>query len=161
MKMENRQKRKGFTLVETLITVLIMLVLTAVATTVVTTAVRNYREIVDGANAQLLLSTTISEIRDELTMSTDIECKADVISYTSSATGHENTISNNAEGIMLSEYDGEHTRLLVSKKAANMNLVCSYEKAVYSDGIITVSNLLVKRGDLVLASLEEYKVKAG
>lgn len=163
--MENRRNlKKGFTLVETLVTVIILLILTAVATRVISTAVSNYREIVDGANAQLLLSTTISELRDELTMSTEISCDEDngyIISYTSSRTGDINTISNSANGLWLTEYSGDEERLLVSRHAANMNLKCSYETAAYENGIITISGLKVKRGDLVLAELDEYKVKAG
>ena len=63
----NRRKRRksGFTLSETLIAILILLMVSAIVAGAIPTASNVYIKTVDAANAQLLLSTTITKLRDE------------------------------------------------------------------------------------------------
>lgn len=182
-----KKKKAGFTLVETLVSVVILILLSAVAAKGVSVAVDAYSRIVNSANAQLLLSTTISEIRDELSTGTDIVIDNNSIAYQSSKTGDESIIdkyvlnagdtSGYADGaIIITEYvnygeeiDGSKihagaiTRLLVSNEAANKNLVCTYDDVDYTGGVITINNLKVTRvgSTNVLAGLDKYMVKAG
>ena len=163
--------KKGFTLVEMLACVVILLLLSAVAARGVSAAVESYSKIVNSANAQLLLSTTLIEIRDEVCLSTDLKIEKDddhndFISYTSSVTGDVNIIKNSADGIKIVEYytsDNADERLLVSNLAANKNLVCTYDDATLEDGILTISNIVVtkKNSRNVLAKLSEYMVRVG
>lgn len=160
------KKKKGFTLVESLVAILILVLLSSVAANAVFSAISTYSNIVDSANAQLLLSTTISEIRDELSTATDIEASYSSFTYTSSITGDRNCIQNSSKGIAIVEYLGieekqERERLLVSIPAASKNLICSYKEVQYNDGILAIYDINVKRNGVVIAHLDEYMVKAG
>ena len=168
-----RNRKKGFTLVETLISVLILLLLTALTARGISVATKAYVDVVNSANAQLLLSTTISEIRDELSTATDIVIEDDAITYLSSKTGDESIIGEYSGteyengSIVITEYvnnsSGSKTRLLVSKEASNKNLFCTYEMVKYNDGLVRFTNLVVKKigSDESLAKLEEYVLKVG
>ena len=63
-----KQNRKGFTLTETLMAVLILVLASVVMVTGITAAIRAYQNMVDKANAQTLLSTTMTELRQVLQM---------------------------------------------------------------------------------------------
>ena len=65
--------RGGFTLAEVLMTVIIMLLATAIVVAGVPAAINVYRQAVDAANAQTLLSTTMIRLRDEFCTATEIE----------------------------------------------------------------------------------------
>ena len=69
MKIRKRITGKGgFTLAETLMAVLILLMVSSVV------AADAYRKVVDSANAELLLSTTMNRLRSELTTAVDVRC---------------------------------------------------------------------------------------
>lgn len=68
---------KGFTLAETLLTVLILLMVSVIVARGVPAAVNAYDKMVIGANARILLSTTVSALRDELTTATDVSVVSD------------------------------------------------------------------------------------
>ena len=63
----------GFTMGETLATVLILLMVAGVVATGIPAALNVYRNAVDAANAQVLLSTTINALRDELSTAWDVK----------------------------------------------------------------------------------------
>ncbi len=58
--------RKGFSLAETLIVVLILLMVSGIVAAALPTAANVFTKTVDSANAQVLLSTTVTVLRDEL-----------------------------------------------------------------------------------------------
>ena len=102
------KRAAGFTLAETLMTVLILLMVSAVVAGGMPAAMNAYRKAVDAANAQLLLSTTVNALRDELSTAWDVEVEGTTITYQSSDTGEESIISLGDDGkIMLQEYAGE------------------------------------------------------
>lgn len=171
----------GFTLAETLIAVVILVMITAAA---MPAAVSAYRNAVDAANAQVLLSTTVNALRSELSTAWNVDVDADgtTITYHSADTGDESVISLESDSIMLQEYAigekpewwGESTdekpsikRPLVSN-AMRQTTRNSAEKmavtygggtqkvVVPDDGMfITIPGLMVKRGDSVLAEMPD------
>ena len=58
--------RRGFSLTETLATLVIMSLVGIMVTTGIATASKAYKQITEHANAQLMLSTTITALHDEL-----------------------------------------------------------------------------------------------
>ena len=108
---------RGFTLTETLVAVLILVMISASA---LPAALNAYRNAVDAANAQVLLSTTVNALRDELSLAWDVQvCSGDnstgswnfkddpngYILYKSSDTGSESKIYRENSVIMLQEYN--------------------------------------------------------
>ena len=63
----------GFTLAETLIAILILLMVSSVVAAGIPAASNAYYKVVDGANAQVLLSTAATALRDELATARDLE----------------------------------------------------------------------------------------
>lgn len=67
MKLFNRAKRRaGFTLAETLLAVLILLLVSGIVATGVPVAKNVYDKVVLAANAQVMLTTAVTSLRDEL-----------------------------------------------------------------------------------------------
>lgn len=99
-------KSAGFTLAETLMTVLILLMVSAVVAGGIPAAMNAYRGAVDAANAQMLLSTTINALRDELSTAWNVSVEEDgtTIIYQSSDTGGKSKIELKDGRIMLQEY---------------------------------------------------------
>lgn len=153
-RMRRIHARRGFTLTETLIAVAILIILTAILAGVVPIALRSYRDTVDGANAQLLLSTTMTALRDELTEASGIEASSEgsaSVLY-ESRRGCRTVIGNSADGIVLREYpdpaeqpDGIE-RLLVSKQAATARLHAEFATIRYdrTSGIVTIAGIVIK-----------------
>ena len=104
------KKSAGFTLAEMLLTLVILLLASSVVAAGVPAAVNAYRNAIDAANAQVLLSAAVNALRNELSTARDVKVDADgtSISYISAATGSRSRIylTNNADKvIMLQEYD--------------------------------------------------------
>ena len=62
----------GFSLAETLVALLIVLMVSSILVAGLPAAFQAYSKVVDGANAQVLLSTGATRIRDELGFATDV-----------------------------------------------------------------------------------------
>ena len=58
--------KSGFTLVETMLALMILVMMTGIVAMGVPMAFNSYSKVVDGSNAQVLLTTTTSVLRDEL-----------------------------------------------------------------------------------------------
>ncbi len=169
--MKRRKGNSGFTLAETLMAVLILLLVTGIVAAGIPLAVNAYNRVVDGANAQVLLSTTMTRLRDELGKASGVEILDGAISYTRADGAacriwvREPGTEEGPPGICiresaLSEGDvGEYTHLLVSHPAANRNLYVTYRIEGYSRGVITFSGLTVKRGSASLAEIPSFKVR--
>ncbi len=77
-----KKNRGGFSLAETLIAILILLMVSAIVGGAIPTASTVYKKTVDAANAQILLSTTLTELRDELSTASNITVSDDTtVSY--------------------------------------------------------------------------------
>lgn len=155
------ESNRGFTLAETLLAVLILLLVSTIVATGIPAARNAYEKVVLASNAEVLLSTSISSLRNELgtakILSTDSNNK--YIVYENNVrgvptrvflapvdllrAGSPNTIWIKPEVGTLTP-NTEPIRL-VSKEASTGDLYVTYEKVVFSNGIVTFTNLGVKR----------------
>lgn len=68
-------EKTGFSLTELLTTTLILSLVTATIASSIPGAIRAYRTVVDVANANILLTSTITKLRSELTGASKIDKK--------------------------------------------------------------------------------------
>ena len=171
----------GFTLAETLLAVVILLLASTVVATGMPAALSAYRNAIDAANAQVVLSATVNALRSELTTARDVNVQADTnaITYYDAETGSRCRIyidtdpADGYEKIFLQTYDdlNEDTslgitvqkpdpRLLISDamtkttKDRTDNMTVTYTGASLSDGVVTITGLSVKREGSELARME-------
>ena len=156
----------GFSLAETLIAILILLLVSSIVAAALPTASNVYMKTVDAANAQVLLSTVMTELRNELGDAT-IESPKDgaggtttTITYINGNGGYRelslvSTGDIEQRGILLTirkldPATGQITsstdkRLLVNSTAATGDLVVSYTGASFADGVLTFTELTVTK----------------
>ncbi len=72
-RMKRLRSNLGFTLAELMIAMLILSMVTAVAAGGIPVAINAYTRVVDTANAQVLLSTTMTKLREELGTASEIK----------------------------------------------------------------------------------------
>ena len=87
----------GFTLAETLLAVLILLMVSTIVATGIPVARNAYEKVVLASNAEVLLSTTISTLRNELGTATDVDIP-DGAAGNKVKSGKEITYYNSARG---------------------------------------------------------------
>lgn len=174
----NRKPRRlaGFTLAETLLAVLILLLVSVIVATGVPVAKNAYEKVVLGANAQMLLSTAASALRNEVgtaygkieieNVTRDGESYPALV-YTSSATGARAALYLKDKVIWRQNYyqsdnltagdapagrEGAGTRL-VSEAAATKGLYVTYGEVEVTEDkkekqvIVTFPGFVVCRGD--------------
>lgn len=154
---------KGFTLAETLLAVLILLMVSTIVATGIPVARNAYEKVVLASNAEVLLSTTISTLRNELGTAADVDIpdgaagnkvkSGKEITYYNSARGSLSRIfmTNggtdikfqryySAEGLSNKESESDN---LISDKTATNNLHVTFDTVAFDQdtGIITFSNL--------------------
>ena len=159
--MEHRNKqynraRRGFTLAEALVTILILLLATAIVAAGLPAAVRAYHDVVDAANAEVLLSTTMTALREELGSTEGFALgDGNALNYykSSSLQGRRAQLISGSTGILISLGDG--SRELVSGAAATRRLHAEFTGITYdtANQTFVISDLQVKRnaGGTVLA----------
>lgn len=172
--------RKGFTLAETMLAVLILLLVALIMTTGIPAARNAYEKVVMGANAQVLLSTTVNSLRSELGTAKSVDVSSmgddtqDVITYVNSGKGYLSRIylgvdpqrADSVKNTILvqdSLKDDElgnkesTPRALVSAATSTKEMYVTYESVAYEDGVICFDGLRVLResNDAVLATLKE------
>lgn len=137
----------GFTLAEMLLAVMIMLMASAIVATGIPSARNAYEKVVLASNAEILLSTAMNELRNELGTATGIEVTGNVITYTNSFTGTKSQISMSDDGIMRQRVVGmDSTKArLVSEEAATGGLYVTYDSVTKKDGAVVFTGLSVKR----------------
>ena len=154
-----KNDNKGFSIAEMLIAVLIVLMVSGVIAAGMPVAANAYRKVTDSANAQLLLSTTVSELREELREASDVTHTAStrVINYTSTV-GGASKIEFKDDGVYITaeNVNSGSERLLVSGKAS-AGMVFKVTKLEYSGGVLTLTGVKVTRigKDDELASLKD------
>ena len=170
MKRESKLKsRSGFTLTETLLAILILLLVSSIVAQGIPVARNVYNRVVLGANAQVLLSTTVTALRDELGTAWDVTAGTDnSLTYFSADIGSRSKLWVDAttNTIQIQEYvatDGLNTETasvgsahaLVSEKAATRELRVTYSTAKCENGVVTIGGLGVYRdtGEGPLATL--------
>ena len=163
------KNRRGFTLTETMVTLIIVLLVFGIVVTGIPIAVNALHKIVDTANAQLLMSTTMIKLRDELGKAESVSTSGTAITYqTSDGFNRRIDCKDNADdgGIYVEYLSGlsgtaSKPELLVSKPAANKNLHMVYKVAspAYSKGVLTLTDLEVKRGSETLFTIDTFKIR--
>ena len=123
-------------------------------------AMSAYRNAVDAANAQVLLSTTVRALRNELSTAWDVQRDTDdekTIHYRSSTTGSRTKLYVKDSAIMIQDYSDfadvdkkPVARRLVTdamtKSTGNIDMVITYTGAApVDDGTIEISGLQVTR----------------
>lgn len=91
--MRKLKGRGGFSLAEMLLATLILLLVATIMTTGLPAAKTAYEKVILGSNAQLLLSTTVTALRDELGTAWDVEVNGTTVTYSSANTGTKSVIS--------------------------------------------------------------------
>lgn len=184
MKQKNQKRnRGGFTLAETLIAVLILTMVAGIVAGGIPAARNALDKAVDTSHSQLLLSTTMTSLRNELATARSITCASEpadddesvaedpaarkIISYVDSS-GAVCTLQSKDDGIYVKKEASPDIssgvyhpripqRLLVSEQAATKNLYAAFTSASYNNGIVKIEGLKVckKQGDseLVLSDL--------
>lgn len=182
------KKRAGFSLAETMLAVLILLLVSGIVAAGIPAAKNAYLNVVVGANAQVLASTAINALRDELGMAWDVEPDADGkgITYFSANTGARSHIYTDGSGgdggsgdasattIMIQEYMDAGNYFIVSGTPSEGSNLPSRmnarplitEKARTSDLYVVISDISVNatakhNSDYVSFSLEAGRVKDG
>ena len=174
MKRKSKLKsRSGFTLAETLLAILILLLVSSIVAQGIPVARNVYNRVVLGANAQVLLSTTVTALRDELGTAWDVTAGTGTdnksLTYFSADIGSRSKlwVDTATNTIQIQEYvtteglntDATHSvgsaRALVSEKAATRELRVTYSTATCADGAVTIKGLGVYRdtGEGPLATL--------
>ena len=174
--LQKLKRTSGFTLTETLAVVIILLLVSGVVAAGMPVAANAYTKVVDSGNAQVLFSTTMTALREELSTATEIETttkdgKILLNYYRSARYGVLARLSNSDDGIMLGyyykqkndsdeyeyvSYGDDYVRPLVSTAAAT-GLTVGYKAIEYDETnkLFTVKGLVVKKGSQVLAGDEE------
>ena len=130
-------EKTGFSLTELLTTTLILSLVTATIASSIPGAIRAYRTVVDVANANILLTSTITKLRSELTGASEIKISSDnkTVDYTngkgvlcriefvdSKGTYYSEFIGENIDGKIERKGKPEVRYLLVSQEAASKDM---------------------------------------
>ena len=152
-----RRGRRGFTIAETLVAVLILLMVSSVVAAGIPAAKSAFEKVVVGANAEILLSTTVASLRDQLAAADRVMVEEDgkTLNYYSNDSGIHARIfpDEEAGAIMIQEYIGYGggaegsgaVRKLVTGAAATESLVIRYESASCEGQIVTIRGLAVRK----------------
>lgn len=166
-----RKRNKGFSLAEVLVVLLIVLMVSSIVAVGVPAAVRAYNKVVDASNAEVLLSTAMIRLREELGTARKADREGTTITY-DSGQGYESKImlGEDPETILIQEYsnlpdlgDDYQPHPLVTDSASSKKLYVTYETVeIGDDGIITFGNLKVvhkQTGQEYGAKLETFKIR--
>ena len=163
------KKRGGFTLAETLAAVLILLMVSGVVAEGIPAAANVYRGTIDAANAQVVLSTTINALRDELTTARGLTVFENEVTYISADTGARTKISVSDQGVITVQdyldYTGEETEglthSLISEAGVTQNLQVSYETVSRDGDVVCFKGLKVKniKTDAEVAILNNLRIR--
>lgn len=168
--MKKNIRNKGFTLAETLLAIMILLMVSGIMASGIPTAINVYHKVVDAANANALISTTTTELRDRLALAKDVEVEGNTVKFTgSNGKNYELYLTSSGDrGLYVEDVTAGITgngdsRMLVSDSAANKNLYVKYESvSVAADmSYIKFINLSVQRDDdsTVFDTIDEFDVK--
>lgn len=179
MEKKKRNSRAGFTLAETLMAVLIMLLVSGIVAAGIPAAKNAYEKVVLASNAEVMLTTAESALRDELGTAWNVEpvSSSDSITYFSADTGMRSMLAMVDGDLTITEYqeadDDDKLKKLgiegpdsssVSRKLvyqSNDDRVKLHVQAKFTvdqaKKLVTVSGLCVKNDDDV--ALAEWKEK--
>ncbi len=150
---------------------LILLMASSIVAAGIPVAIRAYDSVINTSNAQLLLDSTLTALRDELGTAREIDCNetTGAVNLYLSNNGFYCYVSSESTGIMLNYTEADKTTAytslpLVSNSALTHKLHSEYEKLVYvpSTQMFYVKNLkIVKDGSgKVLAERADVYIRA-
>ena len=168
-KLSYKKNNKGFSLTELLVAVLILSMVSAVVAGGIPVAKDAYEKITVSANAQVMLSTTISALRNELCTASDLSVEEvpkpkwvryynpSISNYSKISIGKSNDETYQEKDTILikhfsdkepkepKENETDNTRTLVSKAIGEGKLYVTYDEVLYDEGkgVITFTNLKV------------------
>lgn len=166
------RRQSGYSLTELLVTLAILMLVTSIMAAGAPAALRAYMGVVDASNANVLLTTTATRLRDELSMANpdvktmEFETKGGkkvLKSFVSLETGYRITFKYDGSGYLYKEEQstaaaesGTTTIALdtplVPEKAsaaarASKDLRVTYNTITYADGVFTIHDLRVVQMD--------------
>ena len=178
------KSKSGMTLGEVLVAVVVLLLVTSVVAAGIPVAQRAYSDVVDAGNAEVLASTTLNFLRNELASAKEVQVDGDGVMqyYLSGRTGFWTAVKN-VEGGNVSFYrysgtldalsgddDTDKTRItpIVTDQASTSPLKTTLKigdsdtaSITYENGVFTISNLQVIRlGTQIMTTVETYKIEA-
>ncbi len=185
---KSNRARSGFSLVELLAATLILLMVSSVVVGGIPVAKDAYEKVTITANAQVLLSTALTALRNQLGTASNVELVESADSYESGAVEalvyynaaietdsmiYLKNVDGDSPCIMVQDYidreaDGEtdqnnltSSRQLVTDAASDGDLYITYDDVSAEDGIVEFSKLAVYMEDETDArvSLDTYCVR--
>lgn len=102
----------GLTLVEMLAAVVILILLGLLLNTGLQMAVNSYRTIVARSKTELLLSTAVDALADDLRYARDVSGSGTAFTYTSDSFGADAALGLNSDGQIVAKVGDEEKRLL-------------------------------------------------
>lgn len=168
---------RAFTLAEALVAVIILLLVTAIVAAGIPAAARAYDRVVVASNAHVLLSTSMSSLRNELLTAKNVETEDDksIIYYNESLGTESKIYSDPADGkIMIKRYAASEIisgakdsqpEQLVSEEASDKDkgLYATFDTVSYDPEkqIITFHDLVVKdkNGNDTSATRSAYSIR--
>ena len=166
-----RKNKKGFSLTELLVAILILSMVSAVVAGGIPVAKDAYEKITVTANAQVMLSTAVSALRNELcTANVDAESTSGKkIRYYNPSINNYSEISSETGNIRLNQFadynpSGSEPRTLVSVALGDGKLSVTYDSVSYdsNNGIITFQGLKVvdtSNSNKEYASLSDLEIR--
>lgn len=166
----SQRSTSGFTLVEILLALAITVVFTAIVCAGIPAAWRTYTDSVDASNAQVLLSTTTTTLRNELNRATNVDDAASHGARIAFDTGegYRVTLDGSKNGIekVTAAYtvDGDGERVpgasssptyLLADATRTESLGITFASISFDKehGVFSISGLEVKRGNDVIATV--------
>ena len=164
------QSSKAFTLAEMLLAVLILAMVSVIVATGIPVARNAYEKIVLSSNAEVLLSTTVSMLRNELGTAQDVVVPTEepmtTITYYNLTRGASSKIllsNDDKKEIMFQRYITADYPVvpLISSKTATADLYVTYDSVDYENGILKFTGLSVNRvsGTANLASRDTLSIR--
>ena len=150
-------KKAGFTLAETLVAMILLLIISVMLIQGIPLAYNAYKKVDQTANAHMLASTTMTELRDKLAFSKEIKISGDnnfkTISFTSN-NGREYSLYCDIDkgGLYLEDLtddvDSEgkknsDSHLLVSNSASAKELYADFKDVTIDGDVMSFTNLAV------------------
>ncbi len=161
------KSNNGFSLTEVLATVLLVGLLGIGVTTGINTVSNTYLLIIRKANEQILLSTTLTELKNKLRYAADAETESGIVSRICSEEGIWFDVVNGSDedpGLKIRYYvDEDETDpqekniydLVPQADGSVSDVYSSLDEITYEDGIFVITGLTV--GD---TELDEYRISS-
>ena len=170
---------RGFTLAELLMVILILLLVSTVVATGVPAAVNAYQKVVESANAQHLLSTTVSSLRRELSLAGEVGTDgSNGVEYYINGQGQKLTVSDDdltieAKFILTSDEDGIKRTWLIDNEGKeiipkaitlagrgnDIRMVPKFDSLTYENGFFTVKKLQIEKDGSTAAGPIDLKIQ--